>query len=80
MMVVSISSEPPFTPGKPELLFEGTYLSTGGLGPTTAYDVTADGKRFVMLQPEEGAASPAPRQINVVLNWFDELERLVPPN
>jgi hypothetical protein len=38
------------------------------------YDVTADGERFLMLRQVEGSEVP----IVVVLNWFEELKRLVP--
>ena len=50
--------------------------SCGPPGPTSAnYDVSADGQRFLMLKPV-GLAST---QINVVLNWFEELKAKVPP-
>jgi serine/threonine-protein kinase len=77
MMAVAISTDPELTPGKPIVLFEGRYR-TGILGAGTGsnYDVARDGQ-FVMIQQVEGAAS---NQINVVLNWFEELERLVPTN
>ena len=39
------------------------------------YDVSADGERF--LATTKRADAP-PVQIHVVLNWFEELERLVP--
>ncbi|MCZ6751989.1 MAG: hypothetical protein O7E51_09200 [Acidobacteria bacterium] len=35
-----------------------------------------DGQRFVMIQ--EGGSDSAPTQINVVLNWFEELKQQVP--
>jgi len=38
------------------------------------YDVTRDGQRFLMVKDQSGSAT----QINVVVNWFDELKRLVP--
>ena len=41
-----------------------------------AFDVTGDGQRFFMLGQETGDL-PATRLI-VVLNWFEELKRLVP--
>jgi hypothetical protein len=75
MLAVSISSTPSFTPGRPNLLFEGTYLRADRALPFTTYDVTADGQYFIMLQSTENAA---PRQINIVLNWAEELKRLVP--
>jgi hypothetical protein len=37
----------------------------------------ADGQRFLMLKPAEQAQA-APTQINVVLNWFEELKQKVP--
>ena len=39
------------------------------------YDITADGQRFLMIK---GSEQQAPNQINIVLNWFEELKRLVP--
>ena len=75
MMVVDISTQPSFTAGKPRVLFERHYQPTTTTPPN--YDVSADGQRFLMLKPvqEEHAA---PTQINVVLNWFEELKRRVP--
>jgi eukaryotic-like serine/threonine-protein kinase len=42
------------------------------------YDVTPDGKQFVMIVPPQqstGDAGPPP-QIQVVLNWFEELKQM----
>ncbi|MBI2819587.1 MAG: PD40 domain-containing protein [Acidobacteria bacterium] len=64
-----------FSAGKPSILFEGPYLSTAASFPY--YDVSPDGQRFLMLKPVESPAS-APTQINVVLNWFEELKQKVP--
>ncbi len=41
------------------------------------YDISPDGQRFLMIKAVEGSQSG---QINVVLNWFEELKRLVPTN
>ncbi len=70
MMAVSIQTEPTFKAGTPRLLFEGAY---GGLDRRGGYDVDSEG-RFLMMKEEEQTAD----QINVVLNWFEELKRLVP--
>ncbi len=43
------------------------------------YDVLPDG-RFITLLPEDTAASGAPAELRVILNWFEELKRLVPVN
>jgi len=37
------------------------------------YDISPDGQRFLMIKREQ-----APAQINIILNWFEELKRLVP--
>jgi Tol biopolymer transport system component/predicted Ser/Thr protein kinase len=75
MMVVDIATQPIFAAGKPRMLFEGPYVTTAATIPT--YDVSPDGQRFLMLKPIEQAQA-APTQINVVLNWFEELKRRVP--
>ncbi len=45
------------------------------------FDVTADGQKFLVTVPvgtdETGGRAPGTR-LNVVLNWFEELNRLVP--
>jgi Tol biopolymer transport system component len=75
MMAVDIATQPSFTAGKPRVLFEGRYVATPATSPN--YDVSRDGQRFLMLKPNEQEAS-APTQINVVINWFEELKRRVP--
>ncbi len=69
MMVVDVQAEPSFTATRPRLLFEGQYGND--------FDVAPDGQRFLMIQ-ESVQDSAAPQQINVVLNWFEELKQRVP--
>jgi WD40 repeat protein len=75
MMAVEITTQPGFSVGKPKLLFEGQYEPTVFTNPN--YDVSPDGQHFLMLKRSESAGT-APTQINVVLNWFEELKRRVP--
>jgi Tol biopolymer transport system component len=77
MMAVAITAQPEFAAGRPTVLFEGQYEAT--LVSNANYDVTPDGQRFLMLKAT-GAQEDAPTQINVVLNWFEELKRRVPTN
>jgi len=77
MMAVEITAQPSFMAGKPKLLFEGQYEPT--LVSNANYDVSPDGQRFLMLKASERQEA-APTQINVVLNWFEELKRRVPTN
>jgi Tol biopolymer transport system component len=75
MMAVQITTQPTFSAGKPKVLFAGQYQPTPVINAN--YDVSPDGQRFLMLKPSESAEA-APTQINVVLNWFEELKRRVP--
>jgi serine/threonine-protein kinase len=75
MMAVDITAQPGFAVGTPRMLFEGRYELAPF--PVANYDVSPDGERFLMLKPSESAET-APTQINVVLNWFEELKRRVP--
>ena len=74
MMAVDVITEGTFSAGKPKMLFEGSYVRTPRSFPD--YDVSPDGQRFLMLKANE--QSQAPAQINVVLNWFEELKQKVP--
>jgi hypothetical protein len=75
MMAVDITAQAGFAAGKPRTLFEGRYERTPATSPN--YDVSPDGQRFLMLKRSELEIA-APTQINVVLNWFEELKRRVP--
>jgi hypothetical protein len=78
-MSVPVEGGSTFKAGNPTRLFEGRYY--GGVeapnNPGRTYDISPDGQRFLMIKQPEQATSAA-QQINVVLNWFEELKRLVP--
>ena len=78
MIAVPVSTAAGVTLGHPTVLFEGRYDVDPFAGDTTNYDVARDGQRFVMVRP---AADPAPSllQLNVVVNWTEELKRMAPP-
>ena len=73
MMSVSVSRKPDFGRGKPRELFEWQPLIQGL--PTHHYDIAPDGQRFLMVKRGEESL---PTQINVVLNWAEELKQKVP--
>ena len=72
MWAVDVETETRFVPGAARILFPIGFMQTGS---RFDYDVSADGERF--LAKTKRADAP-PVQIHVVLNWFEELERLVP--
>jgi eukaryotic-like serine/threonine-protein kinase len=75
VMAADLETKPGFSARKAKVLFEGPYLQTSGSFPY--YDVSPDGRRFLMLKPVESQASTA-KEINVVLNWWEELKEKVP--
>jgi Tol biopolymer transport system component len=74
MMAVDVTADPTFSASKPRMLFEGNYQPAAQALP--AYDVSPDGQRFLMTKPVKQAQVAT--QINVVLNWFEELKQKVP--
>ena len=72
MMAVEIRTSQTLTAGSPRKLFEGRYVpSPNGVA---SYDVSENGQRFLRVQPMH--PDPPTDQIQVTLNWFDELKRL----
>ena len=74
MLAVPVETSGGFSAGRPAMLFDGPYLASTFPLTGVTYDVTRDGQRFLMVKDEPAAAT----QINVVVNWFEELKRLVP--
>jgi serine/threonine-protein kinase len=76
MMAVPVTLDPTFTSGRPRALFRfaGVYRMSG---TATAYDIHPDGQRFIMVSEPENTMPPR-QQVNIVLNWFEDLRRLVP--
>jgi Tol biopolymer transport system component len=73
MMAVDVAATSPLSFGKPHVLFEGSYLF--GATESQGFDVSRDGRRFLMLKPERRfEALP----LSVIVNWFDDLRRRVP--
>jgi Tol biopolymer transport system component len=70
VMAVNVRTAPTLEADTPRKLFEGPYSVAPVFGRN--YDVSGDGKRFLMVkfEPEK-----PPAAITVVLNWFEELKR-----
>jgi serine/threonine-protein kinase len=79
LVVVEVRTEPSFTFGKlTPLPIEGTIHPIAQRN----YDVTPDGKQLLVVLPVASARKDSTtrptQQINVVLNWFEELKARVP--
>jgi hypothetical protein len=76
---VPIQAGPGFVAGNPQVIVEGPFATILPGVNGRMYDVSRDGKRFLMVRAGEGAGQAAPQpQIIVVQNWTEELKRLAP--
>ena len=79
MMAVEYAADPTFTPSRPRRLFAlPSRVDVGGI--LRQWDISPDGRRFLMVKDEEGAADPRERlsELAYVGNWFTELVERVP--
>jgi len=70
LWAVDIDTRTDFRAGRPRRLFGKEQIG----GSISGYDVHPDGKRFIMLRSERDRSTP----MEIVVDWFAELERLVP--
>ncbi len=74
---VDIVTQPAFAFSNEQTLpIEGFNVVSG----YRSFDISPDGKRLLMMFPadQSDSAEPARPQINIVLNWFEELKERVP--
>ena len=67
LLAVSVSRDPGFSVSSATRLFEHPSLTTGSGLPR--YDVSSDGRRFIVVKPVVAASEPS---IRVVPNWYEE--------
>ena len=79
IFAVPVKTAPALTVGTPVPLFQGRYYVAPTGSPRAQYDVTADGRRFLMIAetPTAGATPHQPRVV-VVQHWFDDVVSKVP--
>jgi serine/threonine-protein kinase len=73
VMVVDITTSPTVSVGKPRVVVERPYIRSGAFWQN--YSVSPDGQRLLMIK---ATGREALTRIHVVLNWTEELKRLVP--
>lgn len=74
LMKVDISPGQNLSAGTPKLLFE---FAANGSTMIRNYDITPDGRRFLIREKKDYALAPV-TELNLVRNWFEELKRLSP--
>jgi serine/threonine-protein kinase len=79
MMAASVTLGPTFIPGPVVTLFENAgYGGSGAQGGGRTYDLSRDGSRFLMVKAAGLPDDESSPSLVVVLNWFEDLKRLVP--
>ena len=71
-MAAELDTDPPLGAGTSRVLLESPALTGYG----NAFDVSPDGQRFLFIH--ESLRDVGRRSLEVVLNWSEELKRLVP--
>ena len=70
LMVVDVRTEPSFSAGTPRVLLDAQQLTAY----RESFDVSPDGERFLFVD----TLSRDTKSLVVILNWTEELKRLVP--
>jgi hypothetical protein len=68
LMATSVTTEPEFVAERAHVIFKGRYEGT--------FDISPDDRRFLLIKSLTQEASAT--QVNLGLNWFEELKRLLP--
>ncbi len=78
------TASPTFSAGNPAIVFDNRWYYTGSrpdVSTGRTYNISPDGQRFLMIkdsQSVEQNSISTPASMVVVLNWYEELKRLVP--
>jgi hypothetical protein len=76
---VRIETAPTFRAGTPTVMFDVPPFYRSGARIGRQWDIAPDGRRFLIMNPGEAATDDhSQSRIVVVLNWDEELKRLVP--
>jgi eukaryotic-like serine/threonine-protein kinase len=75
LMAVDVDTGLSFRAGTSRMLFEREYARL--VWGETNYDVSSDGRRFLMIKGENETPNT---DLQLILNWSEELKRLVPVN
>jgi serine/threonine-protein kinase len=76
LMVVAVRTQGTFAAGTPRMIINGGFFVGSN---ARAYDVSPDANRFLLIEASPTGIQPDTVGLTVVLNWAEELKRLVPP-
>ena len=64
----------------PTKVLQGRYLLPSTASPARTFDISLDGKRFLVIKEGSGDDASARQRLIIVDHWPEELKRLVPTN
>ena len=73
LMSVRVGEGSAWTAGTPNQVVRPGYFH-GNFAAAATYDVSPDGKRFLMIRRRDDEAAATPITLVVVQNWFEELK------
>ena len=76
MMGVQVEPETSWSNTTPVQILKTQYFESG-VGSARTFDISPDGRRFLMIKP---GGDNGPQSLVVVQNWLEELKRRVPAN
>jgi Tol biopolymer transport system component len=81
LMLVRVEAAQSWLGSTPERLFSNPNLSSPAGLAGLSYDISPDGRRFLILKLKSSQETTSdPVQLLVVQNWHEEVKRLVPAN
>jgi len=79
LVVMSLTTQPTFAFGNPVVVPSGRLQLSGGLLVPRRFDIAPDGGIIGVVDARQTpSGASATLQIQIVLNWFEELKRRVP--
>jgi len=78
LMSVRVERGSTWTAGTPTKLIDGQYYFGAGTPLSRTYDVSPDGRKFLMIKEARPTGDAPPPQLVIVQSWLEELKRLVP--
>jgi eukaryotic-like serine/threonine-protein kinase len=78
VMGVSVTIDPELEIGNPEIILDLKALEVEQGGRVLMVDAMPDGRLMCSITPS--GEEMAPEHLNLILNWFTELDQIVPPS
>jgi len=78
IMAVAVQTSGGFSAGNPSVVVQAGGERIAATTPGRYYDVSLDGRRFLVIRTAAPRGSTDTSRLNIVLNWSEELKRLAP--